>query len=444
MSKLQFPADFAWGAATSAYQIEGAAQEDGKGLSIWDSFSHQPGATHGGDHGDVACDHYHRLDSDLNLIASLGLNAYRFSISWPRVQPDGSGAWNEKGLAFYDRVVDGLLERGVAPHVTLYHWDLPQTLQDRGGWNNRDTCLRFADYARAIAQRLGDRVAAIATHNEPFVVATLGNLWGVHAPGLKDAKLASQVSHHLLLSHGMAIEAMRDVSKTNLGIVLNLSPTTPATDSEADRIKADQHFSFVSRWYLDPLFRGAYPELSAPVPLPEVRHGDMALIQQPIDFLGINYYFRDWCSADTPPVPAPCKQGTTEMGWEVYPEGLYELLSDIRRDYKLPPIYISENGMACADVVSEDGVVHDPRRISYIEDHLGALSKAMSEGVDVRGYFYWSLMDNFEWAKGYSMRFGLIHIDYQTQQRTLKDSALWYRDYIQRERSGAKQKEATL
>jgi len=444
MTSNLFPSDFIWGTATSAYQIEGASREDGKGLSIWDSFSHQPGAIDGGEHGDIACDHYHRLESDLNLIASLGVNAYRFSISWPRVQPAGQGAWNEKGLDFYDRLIDGLLERELAPHITLYHWDLPQVLQDLGGWGNRDTCKHFADYAKVLALRLGDRAASIATHNEPFVAAMLGNLWGMHAPGLKDAKLASQVSHHLLLSHGMAIEAMRDVSKAPLGIVLNLSPTTPATDSEADRIKADQHFSFVSRWYLDPLFRGAYPELAAPVPLPEVQPGDMALIQQPIDFLGINYYFRDWCSADTPPIPAPCAQGVTEMGWEVYPEGLHELLIGIHRDYKLPPIYISENGMACADSVTENGAVHDARRIRYIDDHLSALARARADGVDVRAYFYWSLMDNFEWAKGYSMRFGLIHIDYQTQQRTIKDSGLWYRDYIQRERSGAKQKEAML
>ena len=444
MNKSQFPVDFAWGAATSAYQVEGAAFADGKGPSIWDSFSHTPGKTDGGDHGDIACDHYHRLETDLDLIAELGLNAYRFSISWPRVQPDGKGEWNQNGLDFYDRLIDGLLKRGIAPHVTLYHWDLPQALQDDGGWNNRATCYRFAEYACKLAEHFGDRVAAIATHNEPFVASMLGNLFGIHAPGNNDPKLASQVAHHLLLSHGLAVQSMRTVTQVSLGIVLNLSPCTAATASLGDQQDAKRRFDFVGRFFLDPLLRGAYPESELPVPLPQMEAGDLELIRLPIDFLGINYYFREWCSTDTPPIPAPCLQGVSEMGWEVYPEGLYELLTQLERDYELPPVYISENGMACADTVSADGAIHDPRRIAYIEQHLDALSRAMGEGVSVRGYFHWSLMDNFEWAKGYSMRFGLIHIDYQTQQRTFKDSALWYRDYIQRERFGAKQKEAML
>ena len=444
MNKSQFPVDFAWGAATSAYQVEGAAFADGKGPSIWDSFSHTPGKTDGGDHGDIACDHYHRLETDLDLIAELGLNAYRFSISWPRVQPDGKGEWNQNGLDFYDRLIDGLLKRGIAPHVTLYHWDLPQALQDDGGWNNRATCYRFAEYACKLAEHFGDRVAAIATHNEPFVASMLGNLFSIHAPGNNDPQLASQVAHHLLLSHGLAVQSMRTVTQVSLGIVLNLSPCTAATASLGDQQDAKRRFDFVGRFFLDPLLRGAYPESELPVPLPQMEAGDLELIRLPIDFLGINYYFREWCSTDTPPIPAPCLQGVSEMGWEVYPEGLYELLTQLERDYELPPVYISENGMACADTVSADGAIHDPRRIAYIEQHLDALSRAMGEGVSVRGYFHWSLMDNFEWAKGYSMRFGLIHIDYQTQQRTFKDSALWYRDYIQRERFGAKQKEAML
>ncbi|MBK9219103.1 MAG: beta-glucosidase [Uliginosibacterium sp.] len=444
MNKSQFPVDFAWGAATSAYQVEGAAFADGKGPSIWDSFSHTPGKTDGGDHGDIACDHYHRLETDLDLIAELGLNAYRFSISWPRVQPDGKGEWNQNGLDFYDRLIDGLLKRGIAPHVTLYHWDLPQALQDDGGWNNRATCYRFAEYACKLAEHFGDRVAAIATHNEPFVASMLGNLFGIHAPGNNDPQLASQVAHHLLLSHGLAVQSMRAVTQVPLGIVLNLSPCTAATASLGDQQDAKRRFDFVGRFFLDPLLRGAYPESELLVPFPQMEAGDLELIRLPIDFLGINYYFREWCSTDTPPIPAPCLQGVSEMGWEVYPEGLYELLTQLERDYELPPVYISENGMACADTVSADGTIHDPRRIAYIEQHLDALSRAMGEGVSVRGYFHWSLMDNFEWAKGYSMRFGLIHIDYQTQQRTFKDSALWYRDYIQRERFGAKQKEAML
>ncbi len=446
MQNSLFPPDFVWGAATSAYQIEGAAQEDGKGVSIWDTFCRQSGAIENGDLGDIACDHYHRLDSDLDLIKSLGLDAYRFSISWPRVQPLGKGAWNQPGLAFYDRLVDGLLERGLAPHVTLYHWDLPQALQDVGGWANRDTAYRFAEYAQTMAQRLGDRVVSIATHNEPFVAAMLGNLFGLHAPGFKDLQTASQVTHHLLLSHGLAIQAMRSAgSKVPLGIVLNLSPATPATTSEADKQKAEQTFGFVGRLFLDPLFKGSYPEIAGPEPLPEIdiQTGDMEIIRQPIDFLGINYYFREWCSASTPPAPVPCSLGKTEMGWEIYPEGLYELLTDIHRTYSLPPVFITENGMAANDVLLE-GAIHDSKRIEYIDLHLKALAKAIAEGVDVRGYFYWSLMDNFEWSYGFGKRFGLIHIDYQTQLRTLKDSAVWYRNYIQRERSGAKQKEATL
>lgn len=444
MNTSQFPADFAWGAATSAFQVEGAVSADGKGPSIWDRFSHTAGKIDGGDHADLACDHYHRLDTDLDLMTQLGLNAYRFSISWPRVQPNGSGAWNPKGLAFYDRLVDGLLQRGIAPHLTLYHWDLPQALQDEGGWKNRSTCYRFAEYAHTIAEHLGDRVAAIATHNEPFVASMLGNLFGIHAPGNKDPQIASQTAHHLLLSHGLAIQSMRTVTRSDLGIVLNLSPCTAATASIADQQEAKRRFDFVGRFFLDPLLRGSYPDSELLIPLPEVKEGDLEIIRQPIDFLGINYYFREWCSTSTPPIPAPCVQGMSEMGWEVYPEGLYELLTQIDREYELPPVYISENGMACADSVSADGAVHDPRRIAYLEQHLEALSRAMREGVTVKGYFHWSLMDNFEWAKGYSMRFGLVHIDYQTQQRTLKDSALWYRDYIQRERLGAKQKEAML
>jgi beta-glucosidase len=428
--------DFKWGVATAAYQIEGAANEDGRGPSIWDTFSHTPGKTVRGETGDVACDHYHRWRDDVALIASLGVDAYRFSIAWPRVQPLGHGAWNDKGLAFYDRLVDGLLAKGIQPHATLYHWDLPQALQDRGGWGHRDTAQRFAEYAEVMGRRLGDRLAALATHNEPWCTATLGHEIGKFAPGFTDPQLARQVSHHLLLSHGLALQAMRAAGvPCPLGIVLNQSNATPATGSAADRASAATGYAQLVRWYMDPLFRGAYPQDPGITVYPEIATGDMAVIQQPLDFLGLNFYTRIWASAATPPVPAPNELGVTDMGWEIYPDGLRELLVGLHREYRLPPIHITENGMANADVL-RDGHVDDQPRIDYLRRHLEALAAARSEGVDVRSYFYWSLMDNYEWDSGYAKRFGLVHIDYATQQRTLKASAHWYRQTIESVRSG--------
>ncbi|MGQ0708873.1 MAG: GH1 family beta-glucosidase [Rhodoferax sp.] len=430
-----FPPDFAWGVATSAYQIEGAASEGGRGPSIWDRFSHTPGKVLHGDTGDMACDHYHRLEQDLDLIAALGVQAYRFSIAWPRVQPLGHGAWNEEGLAFYDRLVDGLARRGIQAHATLYHWDLPQALQDEGGWENRETAYLFADYARTMALRLQHRVASICTHNEPWCTAVLGHEQGRFAPGLQDRRVMLRAAHHLLLSHGLALQAVRGAGvRTPLGIVLNMSPAWPASPSAADYELAQREYDLFVRWYMDPLFLGHYPRGEDLPVCDVVRGGDLATIAQPLDLLGVNYYTRIWSSAATPPVPAPQALGVSDMGWENYPQGLTELLSQLQHDYALPPIYITENGFAHADAL-QACQVHDSARIDYIRTHLQALHSAMRTGADVRGYFYWSLMDNFEWDSGYAKRFGLYHVDYATQTRTPKDSAHWYRAFIARQRA---------
>ena len=428
-----FPPDFVWGVATSAFQIEGAAFEDGKGESIWDRFCRVPGAIADASNGDVACDHYHRLDADLDLVASLDLDLYRFSVAWPRVQPLGEGAWNEKGLAFYDRLVDGLLARGLAPHLTLNHWDLPQALQDKGGWASRDTVHRFVDYALGIQRRLGDRLAAITTHNEPWVVAVLGNEEGTFAPGIKSRRTAVQVAHHLLLSHGLALQALRAEGATaKLGIVLNMAHQMPLTDSEADTAKARLDDARGRRWYSDPLFKGQYPaevlaELGADAPATEP--GDMQIISTPMDYIGINYYSRALSSAAGPVEAKDKPYPKTAMGWEIYPEGLRELLLTMHRDYTLPPTYITENGGAFPDPTT-DGHVHDADRIDYLATHIAAVGQALAAGVPMAGYMVWSLMDNFEWASGYAKRFGIVHVDYATQRRTPKDSALWYRDLV--------------
>jgi len=431
--------DFAWGVATSAYQIEGAASVDGRGPSIWDTFSHLPGKTVRGETGDVACDHYHRWPEDVALMADLGVDAYRFSISWSRVQPLGHGAWNEAGLGFYDRLVDGLLARGIDPSATLYHWDLPQGLQDRGGWAARDTALRFADYAAGIARRLGDRLATISTHNEPWCTAILGHALGKFAPGLKDDALAADVSHHLLLSHGLALQSMRATgTRAPLGIVLNQSSTSAATDSPADRARAATEYASFVRWYMEPIFQGRYPLDPGIAHYPRnVQPGDFEIIGQPLDFLGVNYYTRIWASTAQPPLPAPCELGVTDMGWEIYPEGLTELLTGLNERYPgLPPIYLMENGMANADTLV-DGRVADDKRIDYVRRHIEALARAREAGVDIRGFFYWSLLDNYEWDSGYDKRFGLVHVDYATQRRTPKDSARWYREAIRSARGEA-------
>ncbi len=433
-----FPPDFVWGVATSSFQIEGSAAGTERGESIWDRFCRVPGAIADGSNGDIACDHVHRWREDLDLIAALGVDAYRFSISWPRVRPSGAGAWNAAGLDFYERLVDGLLERGIEPYVTLNHWDLPAELQDAGGWASRDTVQRFVEYALGVHARLGSRVAAYTTHNEPWVIAHLGHETGSFAPGIKSRSIAAQVSHHLLLSHGLTLQALRGAGcKSPLGIVLNLSPVHPATASAADMARARLEDGRLLRWYLDPLFTGAYPQdvldfLGADAP--RVHEGDLQAIATPMDFLGVNYYSRSVVSADDSWDSARSGLTRTEMGWEIYPDGLTELLLRLHRDYDVPPLYVKENGGAFKDE-RVDGEVHDADRVAYIASHIAAVGDAMAQGVHMAGYMLWSLLDNFEWTSGYEKRFGIVHVDYATQRRTMKDSARWYRDFLQRQRA---------
>jgi beta-glucosidase len=426
----RFPADFVWGAATSAYQIEGAVTAEGRGPSIWDDFCRVPGAIADGSNGEIACDHYHRLESDLDLMQGLGIPAYRFSIAWPRVRPDGGTASNEPGLAFYDRLVDGLLSRGIQPFATLYHWDLPSRLQrESGGWADRGTAEAFADYAAMMAARLGDRVKSFTTQNEPWVTSMLGHETGVFAPGIRSRATAMQVSHHCLLSHGLAAQAVRAArADASVGIVLNLAPVYPASDVPEDVLQARRDDGLLVRWYLDALLLGAYPTdvLDYVGPdAPRTGAADARIIAQPLDFLGINFYNPMISGADRRWVPAREGAPVTAMGWEVSPRDFTELLLRLKRDYRLPPLYIAENGAAYEDRLVNGEIDDEPRR-AYLESHLNAVANAIEEGVDLRGYFVWSLLDNFEWSHGYAKRFGLVHVDYATQQRRPKHSALWY------------------
>lgn len=433
LTRAQFPARFLWGVATSSYQIEGAHDQDGRTPSVWDTFCHQPGTIADGSNGNLACDHYNRLEEDLDLIASLGVNAYRFSVSWSRVQPDGRGAWNETGFAFYARLLEGLASRGIEAHVTLNHWDLPQALQDRGGWANPLTSDAFIRYADEFHRRFAHRMHSLCTHNEPWVIAVLGHQEGVFAPGFRSRSLAMEVAHNLLVSHGRTLELLRKQgSKVPLGIVLNLSPIYPASDSEADRRKARLDDGLIARWYLDALFKGAYPEdvlehLGADAP--RFTQEDMAQIRQPLDFIGVNYYTRNFSSTGNPWDVHSTGNDVTDMGWEVYPQGLTELLCRMHRDYPLPRTLVTENGAAYKDELVA-GAIDDAARALYIRDHIEATLRAREAGVPVEGYFAWSLLDNFEWASGYSKRFGIVHVDFETLQRTPKRSALWYRDFL--------------
>lgn len=427
---ITFPDDFVWGAATAAYQIEGAWNADGKGESIWDRFTHTPGKIFDASTGDVACDHYHRYRQDIALLNLLGLRAYRFSIAWPRVLPTGAGAVNERGLDFYDRLMDALLEAKIEPYATLYHWDLPQALQDRGGWGNRDIVGYFADYASVVAKRLGDRVKNWMTLNEPWVIAFMGHRSGEHAPGLRDEKLALQVAHHLLVAHGAGTDALRATSRdARVGIVLNLWPLETMHNTPEQVAEAQAGWQQNAGWFLDPLFRASYPRAIWDAygdKQPRVLPGDMTQIARPLDFWGINYYSRNVIGA---PEPLPDSE-YTEMGWEVHAPALERMLVRLNGEYRLPPTFITENGAAFADEYNGDGQVRDPRRTEYLYSHLHAVARAISQGVDVRGYFVWSLMDNFEWAWGYSKRFGVVYVDYATQTRVLKDSAKWYAQTI--------------
>ena len=429
------PADLLWGAATSAYQIEGATHEDGRGESIWDTFAAIPGKIADGSTGEPADDHYHRAHDDVALMREVGLRAYRFSVAWPRVQPEGRGRPNAAGLDFYDRLVELLLESGIRPFVTLYHWDLPQALQDRGGWANRETIDRFADYADIVSHRLGDRVHDWMTHNEPWVVAWLGHATGVHAPGLAAPALYPRVAHNLLLSHGMAAPVVRGNVRggtAGVGIVLNLSPVEPASARDEDERAALIHDGVLNRWYLDALFKGVYPaDILERHPI-AVEADELETIATPIDFLGVNYYSRAVVRMGPAGRPAQTRPAGeyTEMGWEVYPQGLYDLLTRLTRDYHPPALYVTENGAAFADVPGPDGAVHDPRRVAYLEAHVEQAAHAVAAGVPLRGYFVWSLLDNWEWAEGYTKRFGLVYVDYTTQARTIKDSGRWYSRFI--------------
>jgi len=438
--KIPFPPGFVWGAATAAYQIEGAWNEDGKGESIWDRFSHTPGRVHQGDTGDIACDHYHRWAGDIDIMKSLGLKAYRFSISWPRVYPSGRGKVNSAGLDFYDHLVDGLLEAGIEPYATLYHWDLPQVLQDEGGWPVRATAEAFVEYADTLSKRLGDRVKYWVTFNEPFVIAFVGYQEGRHAPGHTDLGEALASAHHLLLAHGWSVQVIRANSdEAQLGIVLNVGVTYPASQSYFDRAAAWQIDGRIYRWFLDPLTARGYPyDIVAHdnQPMDFIQEGDMEVIATPLDFLGVNYYSREIVrnqevSEDkNSPRTLFSNPNSTEMGWEVFPEGLFEVLCRLHFDYRFPSYFITENGAAFPDHLGSDGRVHDPLRQDYIKNHIISAWRAVEAGLPLLGYFYWSLLDNFEWAHGYSKRFGLIYIDYATQRRILKDSAHWYRKVI--------------
>ncbi|RKN40507.1 GH1 family beta-glucosidase [Streptomyces hoynatensis] len=451
-----FPADFLWGSATASYQIEGAAREDGRTPSIWDTFAHTPGKVFAGDTGDVACDHYHRWREDIDLMSELGLGAYRFSVSWSRVQPTGRGPAVQRGLDFYRQLVDGLLEKGITPVVTLYHWDLPQDLEDTGGWPERETAERFAEYARIVGEALGDRVKLWATLNEPFCSSFLGYGSGVHAPGRHEPEAVLKSAHHLNLAHGLGVQALRSVlpRDAQIGVSLNPGVIRPRTDAPADLDAARRIDALHTRIFSDPMLHGGYPadlrEDTARVSdWSFVRPGDEATIHQEIDFLGLNYYtptivsapsgeervagndghgvseYSQWVgSEDVEFHPAPGER--TDMGWAVDPTGLTDLLLRFHREAPGVALYITENGAAFEDKPDASGAVHDPERIAYLHGHLTAVHKAIEQGADVRGYYVWSLLDNFEWAYGYSKRFGVVHVDFETLERTPKSSARWY------------------
>src|SRR5260221_1417800 len=444
-----FPASFLWGAATAAYQIEGATSEDGRGPSIWDVFSATPGKIHGGDTGEIGADHYHLMERDVELMANLGPGAYRFSIAWPRIRPSGQGRGTGRGIGFYGRLVGNRIEHGITPVATVYRWDLPQTLQDDGGWLNRGTAQAFADYVEAVARRLGDRVTRWITLNEPWCAAYLGYGTGVHAPGASSMRAAVTAAHHLLLAHGLAVPCIRTLARPDaqVGITLNLTPVYAADGRDATLRAQRQADRFHNRWFLDPIFRGRYPAGlfgGLGVPPPAIESDDLAAIAAPIDFLGVNYYSRllirgndgsghQSRSGPYPdghivgPVPGSSYTG---MGWEIYPEGLVDILLAVHHDYRPRAIAVTENGAAFDDVWNGDDVVRDARRLANLREHVQAMAVGLMVGVPVEGYFAWSVMGNFEWAEGYSRRFGMVYIDYPSQRRVVKDSGRWFAELL--------------
>ncbi len=437
----EFPADFLWGAATASYQIEGAAFEDGRSESIWDRFCATPGKVRNGESGATACDFYHRYREDIALMRELDLGAFRFSLAWPRILPDGTGMVNEAGLDFYDRLTDALLDAHIEPFVTLYHWDLPQILEDRGGWPGRDIISAFVEYTDVVTRRLGDRIKFWTTHNEPWCAARLGYGSGIHAPGRTSTRDALAAAHHTMLSHGRAVEVIRrNVPGGKAGIVLNLTPVYPAGDSEEDARAASMVDIDLNRWFLDPIFRGAYPQEGVDryrETMPHIEAGDMNDISAPIDFLGVNNYSRSLVAAG--------REGTrpqsvrvddhryTEMGWEVYPDGLRTLLLRVHREYGPAALYVTENGAAFGDILDHQSQVLDPERQEYYQEYIAAAGAALQEGVPLAGYFAWSLLDNFEWQEGYSKRFGLVYVDYASQKRIVKESGRWYGSFIRQQ-----------
>lgn len=447
MTALQFPGGFLWGAATSAYQIEGGWNEDGRLPSIWDTFSHTPGKTKNGATGDVACDHYHRWAEDVALMRDLGLKAYRFSVSWPRILPEGTGRVNQAGLDYYGRLVDALLEANILPMLTLYHWELPQTLQDAGGWPARATSAAFTELADVVSRALGDRVSHWITHNEPWCTSLLSHQIGIHAPGWQDWPAALAAAHHVLYSHGLAAARIRaNAPEAQVGIAVNFEPATPASASPEDYHAARIWDGYYFRWFVDPLMGRRYPaDMVAyytrsgrlPRGLDFVQEGDMETIAAPLDFFGVNYYTRHIARArenlleQHQNAPNPGAEYTA-MGWEVHPDSFYRLLNRLHFEYRMPQIFITENGCSYPEGPDENGRVHDQRRINYLHSHIHAMRRAMQNGAPIAGYLQWSLMDNYEWAEGYSQRFGMVYVDYATQQRFPKDSALWYHDLIAR------------
>ena len=440
-----FPPGFVWGAATAAYQIEGAVHEDGRGESVWDRFCATPGKVRNGDSGAVACDFYHRYSDDIELMQKLGLDGFRFSVAWPRVLPKGRGKVNGAGLDFYDRLVDELLGRGIDPYVTLFHWDTPQVIEERGGWPARETVGAFCEYVEAVAARLGDRVKHWITHNEPWVVSWIGHGWGHHAPGRTSEPDALATAHHLLLSHGRAVEILRAASpQAEIGITLNLDHPYAASGDPADAAAARWVDGMHNRWFLDPIFHGTYPEDMVEAwaeIMPEIRDGDMETIATPIDFLGVNNYSSPLVAADPnggrSKIVRRLEAERTDMGWEITPDGLHDLLVRVKRDYKPEALYITENGAAFADVRGHDGSVDDRERQAYLASYIDAAGRALAAGVPLRGYFVWSMLDNFEWAWGYWKRFGLVYIDYATLERVPKGSFYWYRDFVAAQRASA-------